>query len=148
MAERDFHAEIMRRLRASDATPAQMALALATLQQIRWHSIGPDLNVCSKTATELAAELGIKINNFPDVIRLLENVGAIYRILDGREKIICLSPEYAEAERNLGRYREITLPLFAPVGKYGFKAGATNLRGIWRQFRKDLAKLVGSQKTL
>ena len=146
VAEQDFHSEIVRRLRTSDATPAQMALALAALQQIRWYSIGPDLNVCSKTAVELANELGVKTNNFPDSLKLLESVGAIYRVLDGREKVICLSPEYAEAERKLGRYREITLPLFAPVGKYGYKAGATNLRGVWRQFRKDLAELIGSQK--
>ena len=147
MADDDFHTEIVKRLRASDITRAQMGLALAVLQQIRWHSIGPDLDVCRKTGTEIAEELGIKSNDMPDVLTLLEAIGAISRISDGREKVICLSPAYAEAERNLGRYREITIPLFAPTGAYAFKAGATNLKGVWRQFRKDLAQLLGSQKT-
>ncbi len=141
MAE-DFHAEVVTRLRASEATRAQMALALAVLQQIRWYSVGPDLDVCRKTATEIADELGIKKNDMPGVLARLESVGAISRISDGREKVICLSPKYAETERNLGRYREIILPLFLPQGKYQFKVGITNIKGFWKQFKTDLADLL------
>lgn len=121
-------------------------MALAVLQQIRWYSIGPQLDVCSRSGKEIADELGIKSQDFSPVLALLENVGAVTRFTDGREKVICLSPEYAEAERRRNRFREITLPLFKPDGAYQFKVGLTNLKGFWKQFRNDLANLLASQK--
>lgn len=138
----DFHDEVLRRLRMTAPTPAQMAMALAVLQQVRWHSIGPDLDVCSKTGTEIAEDLGIHKNQMAAPLALLEDVGAIIRTKDGLEKIICLSPEYVQAEQALGRYREITVPLFFPIGKYSFKMGVTNAKGTFRQMRQDLIKLL------
>jgi DNA-binding MarR family transcriptional regulator len=146
MAGDDFHAEIVSRLRASGVTRSRMGLALAILQQIRWYSIGPNLDVCRKTGTEIADELGITKKDLPIVLALLENVGAITRVTDGREKIICLSPEYAEAERRLNRFRQITLLLFTPHSSYQFRVGLTNLNGFWKQFRNDLTNLLASQK--
>ena len=121
-------------------------MALAVLQQIRWYSIGPQLDLCSRTGKEIGDELGIRSQDFSPCLALLENVGAITRFADGREKIICLSPEYAEAEASRNRFRQITLPLFAPGGSYQFKAGLTNLKGFWKHFRNDLANLLTSQK--
>ena len=112
MSTKDFHAEIVDRLRNSGATRAQVAMALAVLQQIRWYSIGPQLDLCSRTGKEIGDELGIRSQDFSPCLALLENVGAITRFADGREKIICLSPEYAEAEASRNRFRQITLPLF------------------------------------
>jgi len=146
VSTKDFHAEIIGRLRNSGATRAQMAMALAVLQQIRWYSIGPQLDVCSRSGAEIANELGIKSQDFSPVLALLENVGAVTRFADGREKIICLSPGYAEAERRRNRFREITLPLFTADGTYQFKVGLTNLKGFWKQFRNDLANLLASQQ--
>ena len=146
MSTKDFHAEIVDRLRNSGATRAQVAMALAVLQQIRWYSIGPQLDLCSRTGKEIGDELGIRSQDFSPCLALLEGVGAITRFADGREKIICLSPEYAEAEASRNRFRQITLPLFAPGGSYQFKTGLTNLKGFWKQFRNDLANLLTSQK--
>jgi len=98
------------------------------------------------TGKEIGDELGIRSQDFSPCLALLENVGAITRFADGREKIICLSSEYAEAEASRNRFRQITLPLFAPGGTYQFKAGLTNLKGFWKQFRNDLANLLTSQK--
>ena len=121
-------------------------MALAVLQQIRWYSIGPQLDLCSRTGKEIGDELGIRSQDFSPCLALLENVGAIQRFADGREKIICLSPEYAEAERRLNRFRQITLPLFTPHSSYQFRVGLTNLNGFWKQFRNDLTNLLASQK--
>ena len=41
---------------------------------------------------------------FVPLMRTGQNVGAITRFADGREKIICLSPEYAEAEASRNRF--------------------------------------------
>ncbi len=146
VSTKDFHAEIIDRLRNSGATRAQVSMALAVLQQIRWYSIGPQLDLCSRTGKEIGDELGIRSQDFSPCLALLEKVGAITRFVDGRDKIICLSPEYAEAERSRNRFREITLPLFSPGNSYQFKAGLTNLKGFWKQFRNDLASLLTSQK--
>jgi len=143
---KDFHGTVVQRLWGTGATRAQIAMALAVLQQIRWYSIGPDLDVCTKTAGEIAEELGLSRKEIPAAMTLLEQAGAIRRIVDGREKVICLSQEYAAAEVERGRFREITLPLFVPLGKYGFKVGMTNAKGFWRQFRTELSKMVGPRK--
>lgn len=113
-------------------------MALAVLQQIRWYSVGESLELCTKTGSEIGSELGLKSSNLPEILSLLEDVGAINRTKEGKEKIISLSKEYANAELNLPKFRETILPFFSNSFNLGIKVGITNIKGVWKDIRKLL----------
>lgn len=137
---KDFHGTVVQRLLDSGSTPAQVALALMLLQQIRWYSIGPELDVCSKTAGEIGEELRLTDKRIPAVMSLLEQVGAIHRVADGREKVICLSREYVHAELMRREIQQTAWPFEKDFGHEKFVAKVKTERGFWRQFKRDFAE--------
>ena len=66
--------------------------ALAVLWHIARH-LDQESYECSKTGTELAADLGSSRSSISRTLHLLEEAGAIRRIKKGREKVIIVSPD-------------------------------------------------------
>lgn len=88
----DYMGAIHNRLRQSAPTPAKRGQAIEVLwvmiQYMEWES-----HVVKKTAAELSDLTGIKPSNLSVTIKLLEDVGAIRRVRDGRQNIITITPE-------------------------------------------------------
>jgi len=117
MRKRDFHDEMVERLKTVCSTKAQVGMALAVLFHIcrsvrieEEHRVG----VCEKTGHEIGEYLGINGAHMPAILQALEDAGAIERISVGREKVICLTPKYLAAEVETGRQRGFLVPWFTP----------------------------------
>lgn len=94
MTSDQYHDAIRARLMATKATPAERAIALAVLAEIkRW--MGWQIFTCTKTAAELGDLLGFNKVTMSDTLALLEQIGAIGRIKRGRIKVITVTPEGA-----------------------------------------------------
>jgi hypothetical protein len=94
MTSDQYHDAIRARLLATKASPAERALALAVLQEIkRW--MGWQVFTCTKTAIELGELLGFDKTTMSDTLALLEQIGAIGRVKRGRIKVITVTPEGA-----------------------------------------------------
>ncbi len=94
MTADQYHDVIRTRLMATDATPAERAIALAVLQEIkRW--LGWQTFICTKNAAELGELLGFNKVTISDTLSLLEKIGAMTRAKQGRVKIITVTPEGA-----------------------------------------------------
>jgi hypothetical protein len=94
MTSDQYHDAIRARLLATKASPAERALALAVLQEIkRW--MGWQVFTCTKTAIELGDLLGFDKTTMSDTLALLEQIGAIGRVKRGRIKVITVTPEGA-----------------------------------------------------
>lgn len=94
MTSDQYHDAIRARLMATKATPAERAIALAVLAEIkRW--MGWQIFTCTKTAAELGDLLGFNKATMSDTLTLLEQIGAIGRVKRGRIKVITVTPEGA-----------------------------------------------------
>jgi hypothetical protein len=104
-----YHDAIRERLLAAPITPAERLAAGRVLTEItRW--LGWQTHECTKTASELAALLGVHKVFMARMLKLLESVDAIRRIKRGSMKTICITPE--------GAYRGNITQHAAAVAKY------------------------------
>ena len=114
-----YHDAIRNRLMATTATPSERATALAVLQEIKrwlaWQSA-----ICTKSAADLSFLLGFNKVTVSDTLNLLEGIGAIARVKQGRTKVITVTPEgvfrgdlnhHAEV---MDRYKAEVVPLCRP----------------------------------
>ena len=85
---------VTERLRNSGEPLAKQHQALAVLWQITRH-LGWQTYECSKTAADLCDLTGIEKARMTRVLQLLEDVGAIQRVKNGRSKSIAVTPEGA-----------------------------------------------------
>lgn len=88
----EYFDAITQRLAQHPITPAQRLSAIAALHFIGRH-LEWEYHSCTKMASELADYMGIKPQQMSRILKLLEDVGAIYRVKAGTEKAIVVSPE-------------------------------------------------------
>jgi DNA-binding MarR family transcriptional regulator len=99
---------VMARLQQSTTTPAERAGAMATLLLILSH-LDRGTYICDKTATDLAMMRGVPKSRLTKTLALLEKVGAIGRVRQGRAKVIVLTPEKALQEALNGHSEDTSL---------------------------------------
>ena len=85
---------VTERLFAAAKTTAQAKEALSILWTICRH-LGWQSYECTKTAADLCEITRTKAPNMAEALKLLEQVGAIHRVKQGRVKIITVTPEGA-----------------------------------------------------
>jgi DNA-binding MarR family transcriptional regulator len=85
---------VTERLFEEAKTTAQAKEALSILWTICRH-LGWQTYACTKTAADLCEITRTKAPNMADALKLLEKVGAIHRVKQGRVKIITVTPEGA-----------------------------------------------------
>ena len=86
-----FDTITQRLVASSDVTTGERMAALAALSAIIRH-LGWQSHTCEKSASELAALLGLQRASMTRTIQMLERVGAITRISTGRTKRITVTP--------------------------------------------------------
>lgn len=101
----EFYDAVTERLAALDITPAQQGLAEATMMRIgrnlKWESYE-----CEWTASDLARAARLDEARMSRILKILEDVGAIYRVRLHREKVIVVNPE-GMFRGNINKHRDI-----------------------------------------
>jgi len=87
-----YHDAVTERLFERAKTTAQAKEAVSVLWVISRH-MNWELHKCSKTAKELCEITHTKAPNMANALKLLEEVGAIQRVQNGRSKTIMINPE-------------------------------------------------------
>ena len=89
-----FHDTVRDRLKASDATPAERMTAHAVLAEVV-RRLGWQTYECTRTASDIAHELGLSPSVVSKTLARLESIGAVARIPRGRSRVITVTPEGA-----------------------------------------------------
>jgi len=87
-----YHDAVTERLFERAKTTAQAKEAVSVLWVISRH-MNWELHECSKTAKELCEITHTKAPHMANALKLLEEVGAIQRVQNGRSKTIMINPE-------------------------------------------------------
>lgn len=88
----EYFDAITQRLRDAPVTPAQRMGAVAALHFIA-RNLEWEYHSCTKLPSELADDMGVDRAQMSRILKLLEKVGAIYRVKSGAERVIVVSPE-------------------------------------------------------
>ncbi len=90
----EFHDAVRDRLGAMNLTVAKRGTAVMVLAEICRH-LPWEGHQCSKTAADLSALLKMTRHDMSDILSILEKIGAIHRVSQGRTKVITVTPEGA-----------------------------------------------------
>ncbi len=90
----EYHDTIRDRIHALPLSAPKRTMAITVMAEIvRW--LPWKDAACSKTAAEMASLLKVNISDVSRALKILEDVGAIHRVVRGRTKLIYVNPEGA-----------------------------------------------------